>query len=519
VIVVIRHLLMFGTSCFACFLTPLSMADEGRVVLQVTGNDGTPLPCRIHIADETGKPRLADGLPAWRNHFCCGGNAALNLEYQSYTFLVERGPEYTSVSGEFQVSAALPTQTINVRLEHMTDMPAAGWYAGDLHIHRRVEDIELLMQAEDLHVGPVITWWNKHNRWQDRPLPQDLMLQINGRHFCDLMAGEDERTGGALLYFNLPRPLPITKAESEYPSPLTFVELARKHPNVWIDVEKPFWWDMPVWVASGKINSIGLANNHMCHSRMYEDEAWGRPRDAQRLPAPLGNGYWSQEIYYHLLNCGLRIPPSAGSASGVLPNPVGYNRVYVFTGNDFKTDDWWEGLKAGRSFVTNGPLLVARAGGQLPGHVFSSGADDNVEIEIDVSLTTKDDISDIEIIRDGHVVQRVPLQELNQTGEHTTTGRLATVRFEKSGWFLLRTIARHPRTFRFASTAPWYVEVGEKTRQVNQESAQFFLDWVEERIERVTDGLKDPEKLQQVLRPHFDARDYWAEKVAEAKAE
>ena len=111
------------------------------------------------------------------------------------------------------------------------------------------------------------------------------------------------------------------------------------------------------------------------------------------------------------------------------------------------------------------------------------------------------------------------LQELNQTGEHTTTGRLATVRFEKSGWFLLRTIARHPRTFRFASTAPWYVEVGEKTRQVNQESAQFFLDWVEERIERVIDGLKDPEKRQQVLRPHFDARDYWAEKVTEAKAE
>ena len=28
-------------------------------------------------------------------------------------------------------------------------------------------------------------------------------------------------------------------------------------------------------------------------------------------------------IYYHLLNCGLRVPPSAGSASGVLPNPVG----------------------------------------------------------------------------------------------------------------------------------------------------------------------------------------------------
>jgi hypothetical protein len=26
-------------------------------------------------------------------------------------------------------------------------------------------DIELLMQSEDLHIAPVITWWNKQNPW------------------------------------------------------------------------------------------------------------------------------------------------------------------------------------------------------------------------------------------------------------------------------------------------------------------------------------------------------------------
>ena len=51
----------------------------------------------------------------------------------------------------------------------------------------------------------------------------------------------------------------------------------------------------------------------------------------------MGVGYWVQEIYYHLLNCGLRVAPSAGSASGVLPNPVGYNRVYVHLPEDRKT--------------------------------------------------------------------------------------------------------------------------------------------------------------------------------------
>src|SRR5207302_5270525 len=123
--------------------------------------------------------------------------------------------------------------------------------------------------------------------------------------------------------------------------------------------------------ASGEMNSLGIANNHMCRSQMYSNEAWGKPRDTKRLPGPRGNGFWSQEIYYHMLNSGLRIPPSAGSASGVLPNPVGYNRVYVHLDKEMDYANWWKGLRAGRSFVTNGPLLRVRVNGQFPGHVLA----------------------------------------------------------------------------------------------------------------------------------------------------
>jgi hypothetical protein len=49
---------------------------------------------------------------------------------------------------------------------------------------------------------------------------------------------------------------------------------------------------------------------------------------------------------------------------------VGYNRAYDYVGDDFSYDNWWNGLKAGRSFVTNGPLLVTKANRHLPGHVF-----------------------------------------------------------------------------------------------------------------------------------------------------
>ena len=251
-------------------------------------------------------------------------------------------------------------------------MPAEGWWPGDLHVHRPVEDIELLMRAEDLHVAPVITWWNKRNLWAKEKLPDEPLVRFDGNRFYHVMAGEDEREGGALLYFHLKRPLAITEATREYPSPLTFVAGGPQAQGR-VDRRREAVLVGRAGVGrGGQVDSIGMANNHMCRDRMYETEAWGKPRVVERCPAPRGNGYWTQEIYYHLLNCGLRIPPSAGSASGVLPNPVGYNRVYVHVGKELTWEKWWEGLRAGRSFVTNGPLLRVTADGELPGHVFTA---------------------------------------------------------------------------------------------------------------------------------------------------
>ena len=196
-------------------------------------------------------------------------------------------------------------------------------------------------------MAPVLTVWNKNNHWKDRPLPGRLLVDAGPDRAYHLLACEDERRGGAMLYFNLARPLDFAGDGPEYPSPVVHLREAIEQPGAWVDVEKPFWWDVPTWVATGKVRSIGLANNHMCRRSMFEDEAWGRPRDVREFPPPRGNGFYSQSIYYRLLNCGLRIPPSAGSASGVLPNPVGYNRVYVHLDGPFSYEAWWRGLGRG----------------------------------------------------------------------------------------------------------------------------------------------------------------------------
>src|ERR1041384_5811542 len=152
---------------------------------------------------------------------------------------------------------------------------------------------------------------------------------------------------------------------------MSFLSEVRRYKGAWVDVEKPFWYDTPVWLASGMVDSIGIAHNHMQREGVYAGEAWGRPRDQERFPDPQGNGLWTQEIYYHVLNCGLRLPPSAGSASGGLPNPVGYDRLYVHLDSALSYERWWEGLRAGRVFVSNGPLLRCRANGQWPGPALS----------------------------------------------------------------------------------------------------------------------------------------------------
>ncbi len=469
-----------------------------------------PVACRVHLKDSQGKPQRAGSLPFWHDHFVCPGGAELELPPGEYSYEVERGPEYTAVAGRFLVREDAPTR-VELELKRLVELARDGWWSGELHVHRPIDEIPLLMEAEDLHVAPVITWWNNRNLWSGKPLPATLLHGLAGDRYYHVMGGEDEREGGALLFFNLAEPLPITAAGREYPSPMKFLAMARQRPSVWVDIEKPFWWDVPVWLASGQVDSIGLANNHMCRSQMFENEAWGKPRDERRLAAPLGNGFWTQEIYYHILNAGLHIPPSAGSASGVLPNPVGYNRVYVHLDGELSYEKWWDGLRAGRSFVTNGPLLRVRANGELPGHVFAAPAGNEVVLDIRAALAGRDPVRALEIILNGRVERSVPYDEWLRTGS------LGKLRFRESGWMLVRAIADNPKTFRFAATAPFYVEIGDVRQRISRSSVRFFLDWIAQRMDRVQ--LDDPVQKDEVLAYHTAARRFWEERLAKANAD
>jgi hypothetical protein len=521
-------LLVFVFFCL-CGLCVAGAQQKVELRLEIDGADGKPIPCRVHLAGPDGKPVRPPGQPFWHDHFVCDGRLAVSVAPGRYGYAIERGPEFDRLAGSLDLKAG-QEQTLGGRLERIADLKQRGWWSGDLHVHRPPEDIELLMQAEDLHVAPAITWWNQKNLWagvEREPSPH-LPNLFDGDRFFNLMAGEDERGGGALLYFHLDEPLEIAKATREVPSSLAVARAARaKTPGVWIEAEKPFWWDFPLWLAAGVIDSVEIANNHMCRSNMLANEAWGRPRDEKRLPNPLGNGRWTQEIYYHALDCGFRLPPSAGSASGVLPNPLGYNRVYVHVAGELSYAKWWAGLKAGQCFVTNGPLLLCRADGNLPGHVFRVPGPQGSPIKLDIELTSLDPVKQIEVIQNGTVVQTVGIPPggtregaLSPGRQPRNRARLsAKLTARESGWFLVRAVADVPYTFRFASTGPFYVEAGDAPRRVSRAAVHFFQDWVAERIRRLEHDLPAGRDRDAVLRLHQDARKFWDDLAGRATAD
>jgi hypothetical protein len=508
-------LILFAVGLLAPAAAQPASDEPQRLQINVNDRSGNPVPCRIHLSDSAGNPQRAQGQPFWNDHFTCSGRVAIDLPAGIYRYEIEHGPCFQRRHGNIEVETGTSNE-LDVVLSPLIDLRRDGWYGGDLHVHRPVDEMENLMRAEDLDFASVITWWNNRNAWRDTDPPRQTTRRFDGHRIYNVMAGEDEREGGALLFLGLRKPLDLSASSREVPSPMRFVTEARQRTTkVWIDIEKPFWWDVPTWLASGQMNSIGIANNHMGRSEMLANEAWGRPRDAERLPPPRGNGYWTQEIYYQMLDSGLRLPPSAGSASGVLPNPVGYNRVYVHLddGEAFTRQSWFAALARGRAFVTNGPLLIARAGGHLPGHQFRVTDRTAHRIALDISLTSLDRVEALQVIQNGAVTATLPCDAARQQRHRVE------IQLDRPGWFLVRAITDLPHTFRFASTAPWFVASSSDDTRISQSACRFFLDWTRQRIDRIESNVSELQARQAVLRPHRQAEAFWQQRRGQANAD
>ena len=244
---------------------------ELRIVV-VDSATGQPLAARMHLKTAAGRPVKLNlpGTAEFGGHFYIDGKTTLPLRVGQYTFELEAGPEYLTQSGHFEIERHADDSK-RIEMKRVTDLAKEGWWGGDLDVRRKANDMPLILRAEGLSVAPLS---------EVAPKDDSPRLELEGR----------------------------------------------------VIARTPYAWDLPVWLASGKLDAIELIHHHALRSGVVDNENDGRPRDKSFYPGSRGNGRWSETVYYHVLNCGLRIPPVAGSGSGSNDNPVGTNRVYVFCG-------------------------------------------------------------------------------------------------------------------------------------------------------------------------------------------
>jgi hypothetical protein len=170
------------------------------------------------------------------------------------------------------------------------------------------------------------------------------------------------------------------------------------------------------------------------------------------------------ETWYRLLNCGIRLPASTGSDWFVCSS----NRVYADVGSDFSYGAWLAALRAGRTFVTNGPVLQLTVAGHSPSTDVLALAGTRRDVMVTVEYEALHPIDRVEIVRDGTVVAATDVTDRSPAGRFT-----ASVDAVGTGWLAARCWGRRRTSYGhpvWAHTSPVYLRARPDSRTVRAAS-------------------------------------------------
>jgi hypothetical protein len=157
-----------------------------------------------------------------------------------------------------------------------------------------------------------------------------------------------------------------------------------------------------------------------------------------------------------------------------------------------------QGLNAGHSFVTTGPMLFVENNGKPPGHHFAViDAASMQKCHVTGSAVAAVPLARIEILVNGEVVETIkPRNEQTDTGgfrsEIDTSANI-----DGTSWVAVRCFEKRGdgRT-RFAHTAPVHFDVPGRPLRPRRERVEYFIRRMEEEIVRNTGVLK-PEEIEE----------------------
>lgn len=479
----------------------------GTLTVRLVDGAGRPTSARVSVFDSTGRSWAPDS--AWRhgdemfirserrfeyNYFHLDGSASLTLPSGRYTVEAWKGPEFGVARATIEVGLNRATVE-RVTLTRLMNLPASGWWGGDLHVHMNYggayrntpAHLKRQAQAEGLHVVENLIV-NKEQRVPDigywrpgtDPVSDRTFLLAHGEEFHTSWWGHSALIG-LKEYFVMPNYAGYanTAAASLVPMNNQVFELARAQgaltgyvhpfdtrPDPFNRAE-PVRYEMPINVALGTLDYFEVMgfSDHLITS----------------------------EFWYRLLNTGFRLPAAAGTDAfpnyASLRGPPGLVRVYARSGPALEHRSWLEAIRSGRTFVTNGPLLGlgvrvdGQSGGRADGPWRGIGDDISLpqgahRLRFQLTLRSNLPVDHLELVRNGKVVGDIPLP-----GERTRADTAITVPVTESGWYVLRAYADRPATpildlYPFASTSPVYVTVGGQPVR-SREDAEYFLTWID----------------------------------------
>ena len=509
------------------------MEPVGALAVSVVDEAGKPLDARVSVTGADGRswaPSTAlihadDSFDRSERHFEVGyyhtsGSSTLTVPAGAYSVEVTRGLEYAVATQSVQV-AAKGAKRVRLTMRRLVNLPASGWYSGDLHVHMNYggtyrtvpAQLAFMARAEDLHVIEELIV-NKEQRVPDisyfdhgkpDPVSTSQTLIVHGQEFHTSYWGHSGLLGltkniilpGYAAYANTP-------AASLYPMNANVFDLGHAqgaltgyvHPFDEMpnpeDTVSRLTDELPVDVALGKVDYMEIVG--------FSDH---------RSTA---------EVWYKLLNCGYRIPAGAGTDAmtnfASLRGPVGMNRVYVHSGTTLDHASWMRAIKAGHTFATNGPLLSLAVNGREPGDEIKLPLGGHT-LTVRAAMHSIVPVEHLELVQNGKVVASVPM-----SSDHKSAQATLRVPVEKSGWITLRAWSGHASPpvldiYPFATTSPVYLTIAGIPPR-SPDDARFFLAWIDrlrEGAERHA-GYNDAAEKRSVLdlisraRAEFEKRAY-----------
>jgi hypothetical protein len=517
-------MLLVAFACAASGPAPSGGVETTVRVEVVDADGGQPVPCRVSIRGEDGtwyfpettapegsavpyRKKSAARPEIVEMHTTLSAHPFVaRLPEGRYTLTAERGKEYHLARVALAVGDK--PSTVVVKLRRWIDMAARGWYSGDTHTHRTLGELPNVMRAEDLNVAfPLVDWVReafvapvdrRAAAFQDpgstaiRVDPAHVIVPRNTEYEIFTVAGKGH-TLGAFFVINHQTPLELGVP------PVVPVARRAHQEGALIELDKHNWpWSMAL-VPVMPVDLFELANNHVWESgfgiRQF-GEAPAAAMDVERDAQGFTERGWIDfgfKNYYALLDCGFRLRPTAGTASGVHPVPLGFGRVYVQLDGGLDADRWLEGLNAGRSFVTTGPMLFATLDGHQPGHRFAQADPAPRVYRMAGSVESAAPLDRIEVLVNGVVARTLrPENRRTERGSHESHFEVP-ITIEGTSWVAVRAFeTQQDGRERFAHGSPFHIDVPGKPLRPQRFEVDYLMRRVQTQIDRSAPVLPGP---------------------------